>query len=428
MFLTEPALVVVQFEFVGGIVKLTHTAIIGGGPAGAMAAELIARSGRRVTVFEEKLGWEKPCGGGVTHKALECYPFLLPATGEAKPIQEVEFLAGNNASLRFQLCQPLAIYSRCNLNGLLLRRAQSAGAEVLEDRVRDFRRSGSGWELQGRKGNYRADYIVVAAGARTRLRSLLTEDFGPRDFMLTFGYYVPSRDDLLRVQFFEKFEGYAWSFPRPDHLSVGICGKVGEDSMADLRERLHGFMRRCGYSFERANVYSHLLPALSVDTWSGLRLVGPGWALAGDAAGLVDPVTGEGIYYAMRSGELLAASLLEGLPELYPVRVQEEFGKALALGARLARTFYYGEFLGVAVSTRLVEFGAGSRRFLGVIQDMLEGSQSYLGLAAKLHFGLAAALWDIGIDPLRQMLRVVRDRPGDEIRSSWKKSHAHQIP
>jgi flavin-dependent dehydrogenase len=393
-----------------------------------MAAELIARSGSRVTVFEEKLGWEKPCGGGVTHKALERYPFLLPATGEAKAIQEVEFLAGNNASLRFQLRRPLAIYSRCNLNGLLLRRAQSAGAEVLEDRVRDFRRSGSGWELQGRRRTYRADYLVVAAGARTRLRSLLTEDFGPRDFMLTFGYYVPGRDDLLRVQFFEKFEGYAWSFPRPGHLSVGICGKVGEDGMRGLQERLHGFMRRFGYSFERANVYSHLLPALSVDTWSGLRLVGPGWALAGDAAGLVDPVTGEGIYYAMRSGELLAASLLEGLPELYPARVQEEFGKALALGARLARTFYYGEFLGVAVPTRLVEFGAGSRRFLGVIQDMLEGSQSYLKLAAKLHFGLAAALWDIGIDPLRQMLRVVRDRPDDDIGSSWKKSHAHQIP
>ena len=194
----------------------------------------------------------------------------------------------------------------------------SAGAEVVEDRVRDLRRSGSGWELQGKKGQYRADYLILAAGARTRLRSLLTEDFGPHDFMLTFGYYVPGRDDLLRVQFFEDFEGYAWAFPRPDHLSVGICGKVGEDSMAGLRERLHGFMRRFGYSLDAAQVYSHLLPSLSVDTWSGLRLAGPGWALAGDAGGLVDPVTGEGIYYAMRSGELLAESLLEGLPRALP--------------------------------------------------------------------------------------------------------------
>src|SRR5208337_2271933 len=100
--------------------KPTHTVIIGGGPAGAIAAELIARGGGRVTVFEEKIGWEKPCGGGLTHKALQRYPFLLPAITEAKPVQEVEFLACNNASLRFKLRNPVAVYSRCNLNELLL--------------------------------------------------------------------------------------------------------------------------------------------------------------------------------------------------------------------------------------------------------------------------------------------------------------------
>jgi len=201
---------------------------------------------------------------------------------------------------------------------------------------------------------------------------------------------------LLRVQFFEDFEGYVWAFPRPAHLSVGICGKVGEDRMEGLRERLHDFMRRFGYSCAGARIFSHLLPALSVDTWGGLQLAGPGWALAGDAGGLVDPVTGEGIYYAMRSGELAAQSLLEGLPELYPDRVREEFGKALALGSRLARIFYYGKFLGGAVSARMVEFGARSPRFLEVIQEMIEGSQSYLKLTAKLYIGLAAALWDVG--------------------------------
>jgi flavin-dependent dehydrogenase len=405
--------------------KPTHTVIIGGGPAGAMAAEAIARGGGRVTIFEEKLGWEKPCGGGLTHRALRRYPFLLPAAGEARPIQDVELLAANNASLRFQLRQPLVIYSRCKLNQLLLRRAMSAGAEVAEDRIREFRRSGSGWELQGKKGHYGADYLILAAGARTRLRGVLTEDFGPHDFMLTFGYYVPGREDLLRVQFFGEFEGYAWAFPRPAHLSVGICGKVGEDDMAGLRERLHGFMRRFGYSCDRAQVYSHLLPALSVDTWGGLRLAGPGWALAGDAGGLVDPVTGEGIYYAMRSGELLAQSLLEGLAELYPARVQEEFGKTLALGARLARAFYYGEFMGEAVPTRMVEFGARSARFLEVIQELLEGSQSYLGLAAKLYCGLTLALWDIGIDRLGRMFHVAPVRLNEDMPSGWKKSHAH---
>ena len=382
--------------------RLHHTIVIGGGPAGAMAAEGLARAGRQVTVFEEKLGWEKPCGGGVTHKALARYPFLAPAIGESKLVREVEFVAANDVSLRFQLRNPLGIYSRSGLNGLLLHRARAAGAEVVEDRIVELRPVGAGWELRGKRGHYHGDYLVLAAGARTRLRAQLTEDFGPRDFMLTFGYYVPGREELLRVQFFEDFEGYVWAFPRPNHLSVGICGKVGEDRMAGLRERLHGFMRRFGYSCEGAGIYSHLLPALSVDTWGGLRLAGPRWALAGDAGGLVDPLTGEGIYYAMRSGELAAQSLAEGLPELYPERVRQEFGKTLALAARLARSFYYGEFLGGAVPTRMVEFGARSRKILEVIQDMIEGSQPYLRLAARFYLGLAAGLWDV--NPLRQML------------------------
>jgi flavin-dependent dehydrogenase len=390
-----------------------------------MAAELIARGGGPVTVFEERLGWEKPCGGGLTHKALQRYPFLFPATGAGKPVREVEFVAEGHASLRFGLRRPVAVYSRCDLNGLLLRRAQCAGAKVVEDHVHDFRPAGAGWELQGRKGRYRGDYLVLAAGARTRLRPLLTEDFGSRDFMLTFGYYLAGRDDLMRVQFFDEFEGYAWAFPRPDHLSVGICGKVGEDSMGGLRERLHGFTRRFGYSLEGAKIYSHLLPALRVDTWGGLRLGGPGWAMAGDAGGLVDPVTGEGIYYAMRSGELLAESLLAGQPELYPARVQEEFGKALALGARLARHFYYGDFMGKAVPTRMVQFGRYSRRFLEVIQDVFEGRQSYLGLATKIYLGLAMALWDIGIDVLRQAPQRAVGHRGADISPVWKNSHAH---
>jgi flavin-dependent dehydrogenase len=209
----------------------------------------------------------------------------------------------------------------------------------------------------------------------------------------------------LRVQFYEGFEGYAWAFPRPDHLSVGICGKVGEDRMAGLRDRLHAFMQKFGYDAGGARAYSQLLPALSVESWGNLRLAGRGWALVGDAAGLVDPVTGEGIYYALRSGEILAEALREEQLELYPERVWMEFGRALALGARLAGMFYYGEFLGGGVPTRMVEFGARSRKFLEVVQDLVEGSQSYLGLTARLYLGLTRTLLETGAGLLRETLQ-----------------------
>jgi flavin-dependent dehydrogenase len=394
-----------------------------------MAAERLARAGAPVTLFEEKGPWEKPCGGGVPYKALRRYPFLLEASDEHTCIHDAELVAANGSAVRVRLRQPLVIYSRFVLNRLLLRRAQEAGAEIVQERIRGFRREGSGWRLEtrGRKSrgedglhssppamltspspSYSADYLILSAGARSQLRSLLASPLGARDFMLTFGYYAPAVDRLLRVQFFEGFEGYAWSFPRTDHLDLGICGKVGESDMAGLRERLRSFINRFGYQAESGAIFGHLLPALTVESWNVLRISGNGWALAGDAAGLVDPVTGEGIYFAMRSGELLAETLLDGEPEAYPERVWQDFGKRLAFGARLSRYFYHEDFLGKPSTTRFVEFSARSQTFQGLLQDLLDGSQSYDGLGGRLYRTLGKTLWDIAISGIQEQLSVVR--------------------
>lgn len=369
-----------------------------------MAAETLARGGVRVTVFEEKSAWEKPCGGGIPPRALARYPFLLDAVEEHQRLEDVEMVAATGASVRFRLRRPLVVYSRATLNQLLLRRAADAGAEVVSDRILNFRRQGSGWRLEGRERSYAADYLVLAAGARSRLRGLLAGHFAARDFMLTFGYYAPSDGNLLRVQFFEDFEGYAWAFPRPDHLSLGICGKVGDSDMHGLQARLGDFIRQHGYgeASTHAPVFSHLLPALSMESWHNLRLAGSGWALAGDAAGLADPVTGEGIYFAMRSGELLADALLADAPESYPERVWQDFGKMLALGARLARFFYRDHFWGKHPSTRLVEFSIRSRSFKSLFEDLIEGSQSYPGLAVRMYRTLAISLGELALGALRR--------------------------
>ena len=399
---------------------LNTVAIVGGGPAGSTAAERLAGagSGLRVLLFEEKLGWEKPCGGGLPYKALRRYPFLEEAAEPHALVRQAELVAADGESVRLSLGQPLAIYSRAVLNQLLLRRARNAGAEVIEDRVLGFERAAGGWRLQTRRGHpVLADYLVLAAGARTPLRHRLAPAFSQRDFMLTFGYYAPGSDSLLRVQFFEDFEGYAWAFPRPNHFSIGICGKVGESSMAGLKERLHRFMNGFGYDFDRqaSPVFSHLLPALSVESWNSLNLAGPGWALAGDAAGLVDPVTGEGIYFAMRSGELLAEALLKGAPQAYAERIGDDFGGRLALGARLARLFYHETFWGKPSTTRLVQFARRSPAFQELVRDLIDGSQSYPGLANRLYGTLARSLASFVLQPERRR-DTRRTRFGSEVR------------
>jgi flavin-dependent dehydrogenase len=392
-------------------------AIVGGGPAGATAAKKLAEgwglgsaggSRHRVLVFEEKIGWEKPCGGGLSHKVLRGYPFLAEAANGGNLLHDVEFIAATGAAIRFHLRSPMVVYSRATLNQLLLRRAEEAGAEIVPDRIVGLRRRDDGWEIAGREKTYLANFVVLAAGARTRLRQTFAEDFPPHDFMLTFGYYLPVPCELLRVQFYEKFEGYSWAFPRPDHVSVGIGAKVGQGTMAALRHRLGTFLKKFGYTPDPKRIFSHLLPSLSVESWGNLRLAGQGWALVGDAGGLVDPITGEGIYYAMRSGDLLAEALLEDLPQIYPERVRNEFGSSLAQGARLARLFYQGEFLGGSITTRMIQFGARSHKLLEVLQDLIEGSQPYPALMTRLQAGMARTLLDLGGGRLRETLKVAR--------------------
>jgi hypothetical protein len=105
----------------------------------------------------------------------------------------------------------------------------------------------------------------------------------------------------------------------------------------------------------------------------------------------------------MRSGELLAEALLEDLPQIYPERVRNDFGKALALGARLGRWFYQGEVLGGGVTTRMIEFGTYSRMILEVMQDLIEGSQPYPGLMARLLGSMARTLLETGVGRLREV-------------------------
>ena len=174
--------------------------------------------------------------------------------------------------------------------------------------------------------------------------------------------------------------------------------------MSDLQQKLARFMARYGYSTDSAPVFSHLLPSLEVDSWVSIRLEGAGWALAGDVAGLTDPITGEGLYFALRSGELLAESILEGFS--YTRSVWNEFGRKLMLGARICPRFYRGEFLGAGVTTRMVQFCRRSKTFLNLFQDLVEGNQAYHGLPGRVFRNLPRSLVEIATHSVRKRIGI----------------------
>src|SRR6186997_2360059 len=123
--------------------------IVGAGPAGSFAAELLAKGGVRVALFDGRPpGEPKACGGGVTAKALKAWPQLLNAVG--RTVVELDLYSPSGKRLHLQLDEPFAIYSRIAFDSYLRDRARAAGAEVIATKVsgRSAKKEGTGWILK----------------------------------------------------------------------------------------------------------------------------------------------------------------------------------------------------------------------------------------------------------------------------------------
>jgi flavin-dependent dehydrogenase len=350
-----------------------------------VAAAALASAGRNVLLLDEKLAWEKPCGGGITQKALAQYPFLRDSQAERNWVEQCELVSPAGRTVRFDLDQPIAIFSRRVLNGLLLDRARQAGTQVVQSRVTSIAGAPGAWQLQTASGELRATYLIVATGARNPFRGQFSRPFAASDLMATAGYFIPGSSSCMQIQFFARLHGYFWIFPRADHFSAGICGKMTGKTTAELRLLMEECISSAGLAFAGAKFYAHVLPALSLTTLRPAAVSGDGWAMVGDAAGFTDPITGEGLYYAVRSADLLSQAVLANRPETYRQLLRNDFLPELEMAARVADRFFTGQWMGEAVTERMVQFTAHSPRFRQLMCDMFSGTQGYRNLRARLY-------------------------------------------
>jgi geranylgeranyl reductase family protein len=377
---------------------MRKVAVLGGGPAGAFAAEKLANGGLDTILIDEKMAWEKPCGGGLTYKAYSQYPFLIDNDTPKKLVSTTCLSTDKTGAAQLTLDRPLLIYSRFELNQMLLNRAEKAGAALEKTRVLDIERREKGWMLTTRAGKLEADFCVVAMGARNPLREVGTK-WAPGDTATALGYFVPTTQPHIDIQFFPQFEGYIWVFPREGHLSVGICGK-GEPAQV-LRTKLERYMREKGIPIEGSTFYGHVLPSLQKPAWKNNRVAGDGWMAVGDAAGLVDPVTGEGLYYAIRSGDLASKVVLADAhsaaeqPLAYERLLQHEFTEDLEFAARIAKRLFMGQFLYENVPARMIQFIRKSPTFCDLMQDLFAGTQNYMGLKKRLMDNMRGTVQEI---------------------------------
>jgi flavin-dependent dehydrogenase len=212
------------------------------------------------------------------------------------------------------------------------------------------------------------------------------------------GWYAPGASPMA-VRFMADLAGYLWLFPRTDHVGVGLCAPLGSRPTRELLARLerevaHGFPALA--AGPQAVVYAHTIPSPSTDPRSLLEVAGDRWALLGDAAALADPITGEGIYYALRSAQVLAATLRERASTArYPEALLEDFGRDLLKAAGLRERFYAPGF-----ARRMLACCRRSSTLRNVLADLVLGEQGYLGLKRRLLRAGPRFLFESALSPI----------------------------
>ncbi len=357
-----------------------RVAIVGAGPAGSLLGYHLAGGGAAATIFDPSHPREKPCGGGVTFRALQLLPPAPPADPlPARRVEACRFDSGEGDVIDVPLSAPVHVASRAQLDAWLLRRALERGARHRAERVVAVDAGGHLKTAEGKLETF--DVVVGADGAGSLVRRSVLAPTPPSRLAIALGWLVPGEAPML-VRFTPGLAGYLWVFPRPDHVDVGICAPLAAAPTRSLLARLRAEAARAfpALAEPQGARYAHTIPSPSVDRSSILEIASERWALVGDAAALADPITGEGIRYALRSAQLLAQTLLEdGSPRGYPARVLADFGQELLRAAALRKRFFAPGF-----PTRMVRYSARSAAIRDVLADLVLGEQGYLGLRRRL--------------------------------------------
>ena len=368
--------------------------IVGGGPAGSTAARSLARGGARVLVLDRAVfPRSKPCGGGLTWRALKRFPEVEAALPRISThvVRRLYMEAPGGVSVTVETTGPsVLLVRRIEFDNLLMTMAREAGAELAEGV--DIARVSETWcgvRLEARDGRaFEAPIVVAADGVYSTVARRLGLNPGwPRDCVaIDMMEETPSARlravdrDTLWVSFAPGAgHGYGYIFPKRDHVNVGV-GYVVSSFKTSLRETPHDLhasfvngLKARGLlegDADRACVTPYQVPV-----GGPLRTTARGRVyLAGDAGGFVNGFSAEGIYFAMVTGDLAARAILGGpSPRLYERLWRREIGAEMRDSRFLSR-YVFADLARVA---RLVRAVRAYPPMMRMLAEYVTGAKSY---------------------------------------------------
>ncbi len=322
--------------------QLWDAIVVGAGPAGCAAAYDLASAGQSVLLVDKKeFPRQKACAGGLTIKAVQALRYSIePVVRQV--VNRVRLASATDPDVLLKSREPICVMTvRAELDEFCLRKTVAAGACFRRiQSVREIMRSGTTVVLSTAGESYRARFLVGADGASGQVRRLCADgSWFSQGFALEVQTAAPKKDLDLTFDFAAVSHGYAWIFPKGDHLNVGVYSYVP----GVTRNQLLSYVQD-NLATDRADHVTGQYLGLGAG-----EFVQPDLRdrvlLVGDAGGFADALTGEGIYGALHSGQAAASAILaetrgEGQAAQVFADYLSGYRQTLRFSSRAARAFY----------------------------------------------------------------------------------------
>lgn len=308
--------------------------IIGGGPAGIAAAKKLSESNLKFCIIEkEKFPRMKLCGGGLTSKSQDVLE-ELNLNYQIEQIIEIVKIEYKKKIYDWKMDRPIIMVDRKTFDNDNLNQIKELGIPVYEEEIVERIENN---KIITNNHEFNFKYLIFADGINGFSKKYTKVN--------NTGYCIETdvknitRDNAL-FSFNATLDGYGWIFPKKDKITIGL-GKF-KNTKADYKKMLHDFSKRNDIDLANIKLLGFPIP-------NGNLVKNPvidnNKILVGDAAGLADPVTGEGIYYALLSGKLSAEAIIranktgESLEKIYQEKTKHIY-KSLKKKKLVSKIFY----------------------------------------------------------------------------------------
>ncbi|MBN2110590.1 MAG: geranylgeranyl reductase family protein [Methanosarcinaceae archaeon] len=327
--------------------------IVGGGPSGSAAGRVAGKAGLKTLLIEkEDFPRYKPCGGALSDHAINYLDFDIPGEIIEKEIYGCRICFHDQAIESFKDYRISVLVTRSKLDNFLLENAKETGIEVhLNEKVTSISNGNDHVIVCTNRSVYEARFVIIATGSQDSLKNTVRRKDNKKEYGICIVTEVEEDKEVINeyirngveLRFGVAGRGYGWIFPHDNHYSVGIGGVAG--CLPDPKSVIRDFLKENGF-MDKYDLKGHVIPCGGYKR----NIIDRRILLSGDAAGFVDAFTGEGLAYAIRSGQIAAEVIsdivrsgsgenVEQLKE-YERKCYLEFGEHLKYSLTFARIMH----------------------------------------------------------------------------------------